>query len=143
MPPRSRRLCSQPDRRTLASTSAARSSPQVWDRYRCIVHPTLGSGGRPPARGKYTEHSRLPKGYRDGPARLLTYTCLAARPTGASPRDCLGRVLGVHIPINLIKVGSMYSDGAPQPVRAEDVLTAVGTGLWRWNSVSGVVDMDP
>ncbi|MCQ4083185.1 SpoIIE family protein phosphatase [Streptomyces sp. RB6PN25] len=36
----------------------------------------------------------------------------------------------------------MYSDGAPQPVRAEDVLTAVGTGLWHWDSVSGVVEMD-
>src|SRR5437899_838306 len=40
------------------------------------------------------------------------------------------------------KVGPMHTDGASLPLRAEDVLPAVGTGLWRWENTTGTVTLD-
>ncbi|CAD5973439.1 protein of unknown function [Streptomyces sp. KY70] len=72
MPPRSRRLCSQPLSRTSVPTSEARSSPQVWDLYRCIVvHPVFAIGGGlslprlPPGAGPL--HFPFPPAPRRGP----------------------------------------------------------------------------
>ncbi len=36
----------------------------------------------------------------------------------------------------------MHTDGATQPLRAEDALATVGTGLWRWDNASGTVTLD-
>ncbi|MGW7006790.1 SpoIIE family protein phosphatase [Streptomyces sp. NPDC054933] len=36
----------------------------------------------------------------------------------------------------------MRTDGATQPLRAEDVLSVVGTGLWYWDNRSGTVTLD-
>ncbi len=36
----------------------------------------------------------------------------------------------------------MYTDGATLPLRAEDVLATIGTGLWRWDNALGTVTVD-
>ena len=68
MPPRSRRLCSQPLSRTSVPTSEERSSPQVWDLYRCIVvHPVFADRG-----ACFACNVKPPQAYRAPQDRLPT-----------------------------------------------------------------------
>ena len=105
------------DRRTSVPTSVARSSPQVWDRYRCIVHPIVGSSCRiagPLPSGR----AGLPQGYRGvlPPLRAYKSPAIAAGPTPG--REAVTGVRGVasgatvrrrtagHTRLLLIKVGT-------------------------------------
>ena len=36
----------------------------------------------------------------------------------------------------------MHTEGATPPLGAQDVLAAVGTGLWRWDNSTGTVALD-
>src|SRR5690349_17929352 len=100
MPPRSRRLCSQPLSRTSVPTSEERSSPQVWDLYRCIVvHPVFADRGLCPTdltgltwRGLAVRVSReTTPAYRGLTARFLTNTAGASGGSLRSPLLTVGQ----------------------------------------------------